>query len=104
MAKMPPRTDWDRVQRLFGEMAFNHLRTATVGILGCGSGGSKVALELACSGVGRFVLVDPEDLDETNVVRHAADDRYIGMAKTDAVADLIRHRPVVRNRIRRVII
>ena len=57
-----------------------------------GSGGSFVALSLAMSGVGHFALVDDDVVEEGNVVRHAADRRYIGWNKAKAVADLIEHR------------
>ncbi len=83
---------WDRVERLLGEDVLAHLRTCTVGIIGVGSGGSFVAVSLAMSGVGRFILVDDDTLEASNVVRHAADHRYVGQAKVEAVADLIRQR------------
>lgn len=84
--------NWDRVERLLGEDVLAYLRTQTVGIIGLGSGGSFVAVSLAMSGVGRFVLIDNDVLEAPNVVRHAADLRYIGQPKVEAVADLIRQR------------
>lgn len=83
---------WDRVERLLGKDVLAYLHTRTVGIIGLGSGGSFVALGLAMSGVGRFILIDDDVLEEANVVRHAADRRYIGQPKVEAVADLIRQR------------
>lgn len=83
---------WDRVERLLGEDVLSFLRTQTVGVVGVGSGGSFVAVSLAMSGVGRFILVDDDSLETANVVRHAADRRYLGQMKVDAVADLIRQR------------
>ena len=61
-------------------------------MVGLGSGGSTVAVELARAGVGRFTLIDPDSVEERNVVRHEADDRYVGWPKVEAVADLIRFR------------
>lgn len=81
--------DWDRVRRRFGEVAFTHLREKRVAIIGCGSGGSWVALMLAMSGVGNFLLIDPETLSPANVVRHAAGARFIGRPKVEVVRDLI---------------
>jgi molybdopterin/thiamine biosynthesis adenylyltransferase len=49
-------------------------------------------LELAKAGVGRFTLVDPDAIEETNLIRHECDDRYLGWNKAEAVADLIAHR------------
>lgn len=85
-------TDWDRVARLFGPAVLAHLQTRSVGIVGLGSGGGFVAVSLAMSGVGRFVLIDDDVLKPHNVVRHAADLRDVGRPKVEAVADLIRQR------------
>lgn len=83
---------WDRVERLLGEGTLAYLRERTVGIVGLGSGGSFAAVALAMSGVGRFILIDDDVLELGNVVRHAADRRYVGQTKAAAVADLIRQR------------
>ncbi|MBN1200477.1 MAG: ThiF family adenylyltransferase [Anaerolineae bacterium] len=88
---------WDRVERLLGEDVLAYLKTRTVGIVGLGSGGSFVAVSLAMSGVGRFILIDDDILEAANVVRHAADSRYIGRPKVEAVADLIRQRNAAAN-------
>jgi molybdopterin/thiamine biosynthesis adenylyltransferase len=85
-------TGWDRVARLFGDDVLAYLGARTVGIVGLGSGGSFVALSLAMSGVGRFILVDDDVLEAANAVRHAADLREVGRAKAEAMADLIRRR------------
>lgn len=83
---------WQRVEKLFGKDNLQLLREKRVGIVGLGSGGGFVALSLAMSGVGHFVLVDDDMLEEVNIVRHVADRRYLGMNKAEAVADLIRQR------------
>lgn len=83
---------WDRVERLIGMDNLARLAKKRVGVIGLGSGGSFVALSLAMSGVGQFVLIDPDTLEETNVPRHAADRRYLGWNKAEAAADLIRGR------------
>lgn len=84
--------NWDRIERLLGEDVLAYLRTRTVGIVGLGSGGSFVAVSLAMSGVGRFILIDNDVIEAANVVRHAADLRYLGKPKVEAVADLIKQR------------
>jgi molybdopterin/thiamine biosynthesis adenylyltransferase len=84
--------NWDRVERLLGKDVLAYLQTRTVGIVGLGSGGSFVAVALAMSGVGKFILIDSDTLEPTNVVRHAADRRYVGKPKVEAVADLIKQR------------
>jgi molybdopterin/thiamine biosynthesis adenylyltransferase len=83
---------WDRVERLIGKDNLTLLSQKRVGVVGLGSGGGFVAQSLAMSGVGHFVLIDDDTLEETNIVRHVADRRYLGQPKVDAVADIIRQR------------
>lgn len=54
-------------------------------ILGCGSVGSLVALELARAGVGIFVLVDNDILEYHNICRHQCDIEDVGEYKVDAL-------------------
>ncbi|MCB9458802.1 MAG: ThiF family adenylyltransferase [Anaerolineaceae bacterium] len=84
--------DWTRVEQLFGSENLRFLAQKKVGVVGCGSGGSFVALSLAMSGIGHFTLIDSDVLEPGNIVRHACDMRYIGQNKAVAVADLIRYR------------
>ena len=84
--------NFDRVERLIGSDNLGLLKTKRVGIVGLGSGGGFVALTLAMSGVGKFVLVDDDLLENNNIARHVADSRYIGRPKAEAVAELIRLR------------
>ncbi|MDZ4768450.1 MAG: ThiF family adenylyltransferase [Chloroflexota bacterium] len=83
---------WDRVERWVGADNLARLAEKRVGVVGLGSGGSFAALSLAMSGVRQFVLIDPDVLEPTNIPRHAADRRYLGWNKAEAVADLIRQR------------
>jgi hypothetical protein len=82
----------DRWSRVEGIVDIAEQRRKRVLVVGLGSGGATVAVELAKAGVARFTLVDPDRIEETNVIRHECDDRYVGMNKAVAVADLIRHR------------
>jgi len=81
-----------RRQRLEGLYDTDALRDKRVVVVGLGSGGSTVTLELAKAGVARFTLIDHDSLEEANLIRHECDDRYLGENKAVAVADLIRHR------------
>ncbi|MHB8625033.1 MAG: HesA/MoeB/ThiF family protein [Aggregatilineales bacterium] len=92
MSNQPTSTDWDRVARYLGSEAFQHLSQKKVAVIGVGSGGGFAALALAMSGVGQFVLIDPDQVSPANVVRHVADGRYVGQSKAKAVAELIQHR------------
>ncbi|MCS6988838.1 MAG: ThiF family adenylyltransferase [Chloroherpetonaceae bacterium] len=58
-------------------------------IIGLGSFGSTIAVELAKAGVGNFVLMDFDRLDVSNVARHACGLNDLGRYKTRAVRDLI---------------
>lgn len=58
-------------------------------IIGCGSVGSLVALELARAGVGRFFLVDSDILGYHNICRHQCGIQDVGKYKTIAVKERI---------------
>ena len=62
------------------------LEKKQVGIVGLGSAGSKIALMLARSGVGKFVLVDDDVFLPENLVRHTLDWRSVCEHKVDGVA------------------
>jgi molybdopterin/thiamine biosynthesis adenylyltransferase len=83
---------WDRVERLLGTENLARLAKARVGVVGLGSGGGFVAQSLAMSGVGHFVLVDDDTLEEANLVRHVADRQHVGKPKAEIVAELVRSR------------
>jgi len=65
------------------------LKDSKVLIVGLGTGGIQVALELAKSGVGNFYLVDPDRLKVENVVRHHAGISFVGRKKVAVAKDLI---------------
>lgn len=58
-------------------------------IIGCGSVGSLVALELARAGVGRFFLIDMDILGYHNICRHQCGIQDVGKYKTTAVKERI---------------
>lgn len=58
-------------------------------IIGCGSVGSLVALELARAGVGRFFLIDMDILSYHNICRHQCGILDVGKYKTTALRERI---------------
>jgi len=60
---------YDRQARLFGDRGQQILARLNVAVIGAGGSGSLVVEYLARLGVGRFVVVDPDRLDPTNVPR-----------------------------------
>ena len=78
-----------RIKQLFDVEAFEDL---SVLIAGCGSGGGQVALQLAMSGVRKFILADKDKLEVENVIRHVCGIRYVGWRKTAALADVLSDR------------
>jgi len=68
---------------------YQALADKTVGIVGLGGVGSKLAVSLARTGVDRFLLVDEDVFLPENVVRHALDLHNTGEHKADAVAAAI---------------
>ncbi len=60
-----------------------------IAIVGCGSLGADLALMLAKSGVGRFILIDDDLLNWGNVARHLLGGEYAGQAKTSALANYL---------------
>lgn len=96
----------DRSIRAFGADGQMRLKHARVGVIGCGGGGAHVVQQLAYLGVASFVLIDGDDVDETNLNRlvgafpaqrlnwvHRLIGRKsgdVGTAKVDVMARLIR--------------
>jgi molybdopterin/thiamine biosynthesis adenylyltransferase len=62
------------------------LAARNVGIVGCGSLGSKLAAMLARSGVCNFLLIDDDIVLPDNFVRHELDWRDVATHKVDSLA------------------
>lgn len=75
--------------RVHGMYETDVLKAKTALVIGVGSGGGTVAIELAKAGVGHFILVDHDRLEIVNIVRHVCGIRDLGRFKTKAVRDLI---------------
>lgn len=72
-----------------GLLETDSLSKKTVGIVGLGSGGSPIAVELAKAGIGKFVLIDFDRIELSNVSRHICGTNDLGRLKTYAVRDAI---------------
>lgn len=62
------------------------MNTKRVVILGCGSVGSLVAMELARAGVGHFLLADPDVMEYHNICRHQCGIEDVGDLKINALS------------------
>ena len=65
------------------------LASVSVGIVGLGSMGSKIALSLARSGVRQFTLVDDDVFLPENICRHTLDFRDVGSHKVDSIKNAL---------------
>lgn len=79
-----------RTRMLFGSAAVQKLNDAHVMIVGCGAVGSFAIEALARSGVGNFILVDFDTIEESNINRQLfATNITIGTPKVLAAAERI---------------
>jgi molybdopterin/thiamine biosynthesis adenylyltransferase len=84
---------FDRHIPLFGAAGQQKIRETRVAIIGVGGVGSHVVQQLAFLGVRDFVLVEPEELDDTNRNRFIGashDDPVPGTRKLDIAERLLR--------------
>ena len=65
------------------------LQKSSVGIAGIGGLGSNVAVSLARAGIGRFVIVDFDSVEESNLNRQYYFHDQIGMVKVEALKNII---------------
>lgn len=76
-------------KRVNGLLEIGTLSEKRVLIIGLGSGGAPIAIELAKAGIGHFVLVDFDRIELHNLSRHICNVNDLGRLKTDAVAEAI---------------
>ena len=88
---VPPTKD-EIFSRINGIYETGILSDKKVLIIGLGSGGSPVALELVKQGVQNFILVDHDKLETSNISRHICGLSDLGRYKTKAVADILRNK------------
>ncbi len=79
----------DLYARNTGILETSALAARNVVIVGLGSGGSPIALDLARAGVGHFTLIDFDRLELGNISRHVCGINDLGRYKTLAVRDQI---------------
>lgn len=76
-----------RTRLLFGDMATEKLRHATVMVVGCGAVGSFAIEALARTGIGHIIVVDFDNVEESNINRQLfALDSTINMPKVDVAS------------------
>lgn len=81
---------FSRTEMLIGNDGMEKLSAATVAVFGLGGVGSFVCEGLARSGIGNFILVDFDKIDETNINRQLiATVDTIGKYKVDVMAERI---------------
>lgn len=75
--------------RAKGILEVDILSNKRVMIIGLGSFGSQIAIELAKAGVGEFALFDFDRVELHNLARHTCTIKDLGRLKTDAIKDAI---------------
>lgn len=76
---------------LEAEQAQLRLMNASVGIIGCGSVGGDIAIQLAMAGVGTFVLMDYDSVEVSDCARHLYyDSRDIGRKKVEVLSERLK--------------
>lgn len=79
----------DLYSRAKGLLEVGVLKDKRVAIVGLGSFGSQIAIELAKAGVGSFSLFDFDRVEPHNLMRHTAYVKDLGRLKTDVLEESI---------------
>jgi hypothetical protein len=80
-----------RQSAVFGKPFVNTLQSLRIGVVGLGGTGSPTATLLARSGVGELILIDPDQLEESNLNRVRGVRRSdVGENKADLLSGFIR--------------
>ena len=87
-ASLPPLSDiYDRNVRAFGSGVQQTLGDLKVGVVGCGGTGSAVGEQLVRLGVRHLVLIDPDELSESNLTRvYGSAPSDVGQPKVQVLA------------------
>nr|WP_239529530.1 ThiF family adenylyltransferase [Sporolactobacillus spathodeae] len=76
---------------LAAEKAQKKLLNSVVAIWGCGAVGGNLAVQLAMAGVGTFILIDPDVVEESDCSRHVYfKQESVGDKKVESLADYIK--------------
>lgn len=79
-----------RIKLLIGNEAIEKLQKSTVMVVGCGAVGSFAIESLARSGVGHLIIIDSDNIEESNINRQLfALDSSVGMPKVVVAAQRI---------------
>lgn len=82
---------FSRLVKVIGEDDFSILNKSKVLVLGCGGVGGYVVESLARSGIGTLVIVDFDNIDESNINRQIiALDSTVGLKKVDVLEKRIK--------------
>lgn len=76
--EMPLEERFDRQIRAFGPEGQARLSTLTIAIVGLGGTGSQICCQLAHLGIHKFILIDDDVIEATNL------NRVVGSLETDA--------------------
>lgn len=88
---MAGRREFIRTELVLGREKMDMLERSTVAVFGIGGVGSHCAEALARSGVGRLILIDSDEVSETNLNRQCVAFRStIGKKKTKVMEQMIR--------------
>lgn len=87
---MPERlVDFARNEGVMGKEKMDLLSKKTVAVIGVGSLGSEITRLLAMTGVGKFILIDPDKLEPVNIVRHVLGVSKLGGYKVASMRDYL---------------
>jgi len=93
---MSEEKTFTRIEKLFDVGLLSDTRVL---IVGCGSGGGNLALQLVMSGIQTFTLIDKDTLGLENVIRHVCGRKFIGKKKVDALEEVLLDRnPTIKVR------
>ncbi len=84
--KLPPEDCFE--QMLLARLSpgiYNKVKAARVGIAGLGGLGSRIALDLARTGIGQLHLVDCDTVEPSNLNRQQYRISHLGLPKTEAL-------------------
>ena len=84
-------TEHDRQVRMFGAAGQRVLQASKVAVIGLGGVGSLVAEYLARLGVGNLILIDPDEIESSNL------SRVVGATRVDVEAGQLKTQIAVRH-------
>lgn len=80
---------FDRQVRAFGIEGQLLISSLTIALIGVGGGNTKIAFDLASLGVGKLILIDPDNWEEHNRNRVFIPSNFCGRNKAKSIKNLI---------------